>query len=126
VIDFGDVVHTGRVFDVAVGMANLLWDEPRDPWEQAIRFVEGYLDVRPLTHLELGVLGTCAQARVLLRILMAQWRAVEDPARSSYLESHSAKDWTHLRLARAVPAGSVEERLWTIAAHHEYEGGHDA
>jgi len=121
VIDFGDVVHTCRVFDVAVRMANLLCDIPEDPWGRAEQFAEGYLDLRSLTGQELGLLRICAQARVLLRILMARWRAVEDPTRSSYLISHSVKDWTHLRLAHSVAAGAVKNRLRAIVARREKE-----
>lgn len=115
VIDFGDVVRTARMFDVAVGMANLLSDDPADPWADAVRFVAGYLEVRQLSELELRVLATCAQARVVLRILMARWRAVEDPARRDYLLSHSVRDWSRLSLANAVPAAEVTAQIRAAA-----------
>jgi len=116
VIDFGDVVHTARAFDVAVGMANLLCDDPEDPWAKAVEFVAGYLEVRELSDAELRLLATCAQARVVLRILMAQWRAIEDPGRRDYLLSHSVKDWSHLYLAHAVPTPEITARMQAAAA----------
>jgi Ser/Thr protein kinase RdoA (MazF antagonist) len=115
VIDFGDVVRTARVFDVAVGMANLLCDDPADPWSKAVAFVGGYLEVRALSEAERALLGVCAQARVVLRILMAGWRAVVDPARRDYLLSHSVKDWTNLELAHAVSEQQIIERIRRIA-----------
>lgn len=115
VIDFGDVVRTARVFDVAVGMANLLCDDPADPWSKALAFVEGYVEVRALSESERALLWICAQARVVLRILMAQWRAVVDPTRRDYLLSHSVKDWTNLALAHAVSEQQITERIRRIA-----------
>lgn len=115
VIDFGDVVRTARVFDVVVGMANLLCDDPADPWAKAVAFAEGYLSIRPLTEPELSQLWIGAQARVVLRILMARWRAVADPPRRDYLLSHSSRDWTNLRLANAVPETTVTDRLHAAA-----------
>ncbi|WP_051342776.1 phosphotransferase [Pseudonocardia spinosispora] len=122
VIDFGDVVRTARAFDVAVGMANLLCDDPGDPWAKAVHFVEGYLDERALTEGELALLGVCAKARVVLRVLMALWRAVEDPARRDYLHSHSVKDWTHLHLAHAVPLSETTRRLHAAGTRNPQEG----
>jgi hydroxylysine kinase len=111
VIDFGDVVRTARVFDVAVGMANLLREDPADPWARALAFAAGYLAVRPLDVPERALLWVSAQARVVLRILMARWRAVADPARRDYLLSHSTRDWANLRLAHAVPEAEITARL---------------
>lgn len=116
VIDFGDVVHTARAFDVAVGMANLLCDNPDDPWEKALQFVDGYLDVRDLFDHELRLLCTSALARLVLRVLIAQWRAIADPTRRDYLLSHSAKDWTHLALAHAVSEHEVTTRIRAVAS----------
>lgn len=111
VLDFGDVVHTALVFDVAVGMANLLCDNPDNPWEKSMRFLDGYLELRELSELEMSLLTSCAKARVALRMLMANWRAVEDPARRDYLLSHSVRDRANLSLAHAVsprrPSGGM-------------------
>lgn len=115
VIDFGDVVRTAAVFDIAVGMANLLRASPAGPWEAALQFLDGYLSVRQVADDELAVLTVSAQARLLLRALMAQWRAIEDPARRDYLLSHSEKDWFHLALAQAVPEHEVTARIRALA-----------
>ena len=115
VIDFGDVVRTAVVFDVAVGMANLLCAGPDGPWDHALQFLDGYLAVRPVADHELAVLAVSAQARLLLRALMAQWRAIENPSRRDYLLSHSEMDWSHLALAQAVPEREMTARIRALA-----------
>ena len=122
IIDFGDVVRTALVFDVAVGMANLLYTDPADPWGRSLEFLGGYLGVRPVPGPELDVLPVAAQARVLLRALMAQWRAVDDPARRDYLISHSEEDWARLALARAVPEQDVTARIRSLAGGRRWPG----
>jgi Ser/Thr protein kinase RdoA (MazF antagonist) len=115
VIDFGDVVRTAVVFDIAVGMANLLCADPGDPWDHALQFLGGYLTVRPVADDELAVLAVSAQARLLLRALMARWRAIEDPSRRDYLLSHSETDWSHLALAQAVPEREMTATIRALA-----------
>lgn len=115
VIDFGDVVRTAVVFDIAVGMANLLCTGPGGPWDHPLQFLDGYLAVRPVADHELAVLAVSAQARLLLRALMARWRAIEDPSRRDYLLSHSETDWSHLALAQAVPEREMTARIRALA-----------
>jgi Ser/Thr protein kinase RdoA (MazF antagonist) len=118
VIDFGDVVRTAVVFDIAVAMANLLGTGPGSPWDPPIRFLNGYLSVRPVPATDLDVLSTAAQARLLLRALMAHWQAVENPARRDYLLSHSGRDWVHLARAQDEPAHSVSTRFKALRSRH--------
>jgi Ser/Thr protein kinase RdoA (MazF antagonist) len=115
VIDFGDVVRTAVVFDIAVGMANLLCTGPGGPWDHPLQFLDGYLAVRPVADHELAVLAVSAQARLLLRVLMARWRAIEDPSRRDYLLSHSETDWSHLALAQTVPEREMTARIRALA-----------
>jgi Ser/Thr protein kinase RdoA (MazF antagonist) len=114
IIDFGDVVRTAVVFDIAVGMANLLGAGPDDPWGPPTQFLDGYLSVRPVAAEELAVLPVSAQARLLLRALIAQWRAVEDPARRDYLLSHSTQDWARLARAQEEPVQSISARFGVL------------
>jgi hydroxylysine kinase len=118
VIDFGDVVRTAVVFDIAVGMANLLCATPGGAWDAPAQFLDGYLRVRPVADGELAVLAVSAQARLLLRALMAQWRAVEDPGRRDYLLSHSATDWAYLARAQEEPGHLVSERFKALGARY--------
>ncbi|MGH3171331.1 MAG: phosphotransferase, partial [Trebonia sp.] len=118
VIDFGDVVRTAVVFDVAVGMANLLGTGPGNPWAVPLQFLDGYLAVRAVERRELAVLAVSAQARLLLRALMAQWRAVEDPARRDYLLSHSEQDWARLARVQEDPDREATARIAALGDQH--------
>ena len=104
IIDFGDVVRTPVIFDLSVTMANLLGTDPSSPWEHALHVMDGYLSIRPLPVQELEALIISAQARLLLRALITQWRASQLPQRRDYLLSHSKPDWDRLASTAAAPA----------------------
>lgn len=116
VIDFGDVVRTCVVFDVAVGMANLIGDDENDPWGSAVTFLGGYLRSRPLPPADVELLREIALGRLLLRALVVCWRAHVDPARHAYLVTHAARDWSYLRRAHDVDVEEVRARLRTVSA----------
>jgi Ser/Thr protein kinase RdoA (MazF antagonist) len=103
IIDFGDVVRTPVIFDISVTMANLLGANPLSPWEHALHVLDGYRNIRPLQDLEFEALIVSAQARLLLRALITQWRASQLPQRRDYLLSHSKPDWARLAAAAAAP-----------------------
>jgi Ser/Thr protein kinase RdoA (MazF antagonist) len=104
IIDFGDVVRTPVIFDLSVTMANLLGTDPSSPWKHALHVMDGYLNIRPLPVQELEALIISAQARLLLRALITQWRASQLPERCDYLLSHSEPDWDRLTATAAAPA----------------------
>ena len=103
IIDFGDVVRTPVIFDLSVTMANLLGTDPSSPWKHALHVMDGYLCIRPLPVQELEALIISAQARLLLRALITQWRASQLPERRDYLLSHSKPDWDRLAATAAAP-----------------------
>ena len=111
IIDFGDVVRTPVIFDISVTMANLLGADPASPWKHALHVMEGYRSIRPLPHHELEALIVSAQARLLLRALITQWRASQLPQRRDYLLSHSKPDWDRLAAAAAAPAPELPSSL---------------
>lgn len=104
IIDFGDVVRTPVIFDLSVTMANLLGADPGRPWEHALHVMDGFRNIRPLPDRELEALIISAQARLLLRALITQWRASQLPQRRDYLLSHSMPDWDRLASTAAAPA----------------------
>ena len=111
VIDFGDTVRTCVVFDVAVCMANLLGVAQADPWQLPIAFLSGYHAERGINAEELPLVREAALGRLVLRSLVAQWRAGMDAERHAYLVSHSRDDWTRLAQAFARPADEVRAAM---------------
>jgi Ser/Thr protein kinase RdoA (MazF antagonist) len=84
VIDFGDVVRTQRINDVAVAMADHL-DESAEPFAPALDLLRGYLAVEPLQAEELGVIYDLVRTREITRIVGAEWRAARFPENRTYL-----------------------------------------
>lgn len=111
VIDFGDVVRTRVVFDVAVGMANVIGTDPDDPWGTAAAFLGGYQQTRPLPDADVELLREIALGRLLLRALVVDWRAHVDPDRHAYLMSHADRDWACLERAHATDPDTVRTML---------------
>lgn len=84
VIDFGDIVYSPLVVDVAVACAYLL-KQGEDPLVDVCAFIESYSDVRPLTEEETGVLFDLIQTRLAMTIMIARWRAARYPENRDYI-----------------------------------------
>jgi Ser/Thr protein kinase RdoA (MazF antagonist) len=63
ILDFGDVLYTARVADLAIALSYL-------PQELHDSFIAGFESVVPLTADERAVLGPCIRARTAQRILL--------------------------------------------------------
>jgi len=111
IIDFGDVVRTPVIFDISVAMANQLGADPDRPWDQALHIMDGYRATRPLPDNELEALTAAAPARLLLRALITQWRAIQRPEAREYLLSHSKTDWGRIASVAATPSPSLRTTL---------------
>jgi len=108
IIDFGDAVRSAVIFDISVAAANHLGADPEAPWRQALKIIDGYRTVRPLPIQESEALAAAAPARLLLRALITQWRAIQRPETRDYLLSHSQPDWDRLAATAAAPTPKVD------------------
>lgn len=111
VIDFGDVVRSPVVFELAVAVANQIGLDERRPWDGALEIVRGYRAVRPIPDRDVALLAIAGPARLLLRALIFGWRAAVHPHTRDYGLSHSARDWTRLRCALSVVTPTVQALL---------------
>ncbi|GAB3231071.1 phosphotransferase [Mycolicibacterium hippocampi] len=111
IIDFGDVVRSPLIFELAVAVANQIGVDERRPWDRALHIVRGYRSVRPLADRDIMLLAIAAPARLLLRALVFGWRANIHPDSRHYGLSHSALDWSRLRCALSVATPTVEALL---------------
>lgn len=73
-IDFGDVVHGPRVYDLAVGLAYALLDQP-DLVATTRNVVGGYVAEHPLTALELQVVFDLVAARLAMSVAISSHRS---------------------------------------------------
>lgn len=84
VIDFGDMVETCLIIDVAVA-ASYLADNPDDPLASVSRMVQAYHRVRPLLPEEIIILRDLIVARLITSISITGWRANRYPANAAYI-----------------------------------------
>ncbi|MDF2825819.1 MAG: hypothetical protein K0R68_3227, partial [Mycobacterium sp.] len=116
VIDFGDVVRSPVVFELAVAVANQIGVNERYPWDSAVDIVRGYRAVQPLSDRDVALLAIAGPARLLLRALIFGWRAAVHPHSRDYGLSHSAQDWTRLRCALSVAMPTIQTLLSATGA----------
>lgn len=83
-IDFGDMVQTYLIADVAVA-ASYLANHPTDPLSSVSRFVSAYHRVKPLNFDEVTVLRDLIVARLISSICITGWRATRYPSNAEYI-----------------------------------------
>jgi len=110
IIDFGDVIVTALVNDVAIAAAYLLGDDA-DPVGPALDFIAGYHAVSPLTEAELALLPDLILGRVVARIVISEWRAERFPANRGYVLRNTPRAWDQLDRLLSIPAGQFAARI---------------
>lgn len=120
IIDFGDMIRTIRVAEVAIAAAHLLYREA-DPMSTMAQVVKGYARVLPLERDEIAVLPALIQARLVTRELIVSWRRRANPAATtSYRDDVSRFGWEALARCDALSLSETVERLAEAARF----GGH--
>jgi hydroxylysine kinase len=110
ILDFGDVVSTWRVADLAVSLSYLI-PSTGDPWGPLLAVVAGYQRENPLTALELDALPTLVDARLAQRILIASWLGVAVPENREYLWRNMALSQAQLAASTLVDSSTIRERI---------------
>jgi 4-aminobutyrate aminotransferase-like enzyme/Ser/Thr protein kinase RdoA (MazF antagonist) len=78
IIDFGDILHTCTVFEVAIAAAYILPGKA-DPLETAARLTGSYHKLYPLQEVELEVLFHAICARLCATLLISAYQSKLDP-----------------------------------------------
>lgn len=86
ILDFGDVVHSFPVAELAVAMsyAGSYSNESRDPWAPALALLDGYRSMTELTETELDILPNLVLGRLAQRMLLGSWLASARPENAGY------------------------------------------
>lgn len=114
IIDFGDVIVTALVNDVAIAAAYLLGDGEGaggDLLAPALDLVAGYHAVTPLTEAELVLLPDLILGRVVARIIISEWRAERFPENRGYVLRNTPRAWEQLDRLLSIPAGQFAARI---------------
>jgi Ser/Thr protein kinase RdoA (MazF antagonist) len=110
ILDFGDMVYTSLVNDVAVG-ASYHMNGPGDPWECVAQFVAAYHAVSPLERIEVDLLFDLIAARFVLTVCITGWRAARYPENSAYILKNNAGAWNGLAHLSTLPRDEAQRRL---------------
>lgn len=101
VVDFGDMVHSIVVADLAVAAAYAILDKP-DPIGAAAAVVRGYHETHPLEEREVAILFDLIRARLAISVAMAARQGAAAPA-NEYLQISQRQVWTTLVALDRVP-----------------------
>jgi 4-aminobutyrate aminotransferase-like enzyme/Ser/Thr protein kinase RdoA (MazF antagonist) len=102
VIDFGDLLHTATVCELAIACAYAMMGKP-DPLAAASHIVAGYHTALPLEEAELAVLYPLICARLCISVTNSAYQQAVDPE-NTYLQVSDAPAWALLdRLADVPP-----------------------
>jgi Ser/Thr protein kinase RdoA (MazF antagonist) len=108
-IDFGDMVHSALVCDLAIALAYAMQLQPR-PLEAAAHVVRSYQGCLPLTDAEIDALYPLLTARLCMSLCYAAHNAQaksDDP----YQQVSAAPAWELMQQLAALPAGSARAAL---------------
>ncbi len=110
IIDFGDMVKSPGVIDVAVAAAYQLAGDD-DPLAGALPLIAGYHAVRPLRPLEIELLLDLMRTRLASSILIMSWRMRQFPQNRDYLMRSQAGFRRHLAGLEGVDGGLAAARI---------------
>lgn len=110
ILDFGDVVLTQLINDVAVAVTNQLSDDD-DPIAPGLDLVRGFHAVVPLQEAELEVLYELVRLRTVVRIIISEWRARRFPENRKYILRNTPRAWSLLERLPASGGLGVTARF---------------
>ncbi|MBS1485979.1 MAG: aminotransferase class III-fold pyridoxal phosphate-dependent enzyme [Bacteroidetes bacterium] len=100
VIDFGDVVYTHTVNELAIALAYAMMDKP-NPLEAACHIVRGFNKKFTLTETELQVLFALTGARLLISVTCSELNRQENPG-NEYLQISDRPAWDLLKKLKSI------------------------
>lgn len=109
ILDFGDMVRSRRIFEVAVAGAYALLGE-EDPVASLAELTAGYHRVTPLEDRELSLLVPLVRARLGVSVVFSAERAVQRPG-EAYLTVSEAPAWEALERLHRIPDPVAEARI---------------
>ena len=94
IVDFGDMVHSAEIADVAVAVTSLLRGRAGpDLFRAGRRTVDGYQTRRPLEDVELSLLGDLIAARLVALVVLGAWLVEQHPENADYNQAWDADSW---------------------------------
>lgn len=95
IIDFGDLTSTPRVNDLAIAAAYQVADSG-DPLAPACELIAAYHAVSPLEPAEFAILFDLLAARMVMTVVISNWRAFRYPENRDYILRNNQAAWARL------------------------------
>lgn len=110
ILDFGDMVHTALVNDLAIAASYRLTDG-RDPLGAVSEFVAAYHAVLPLEPMEIDLLFDLMTTRLVTVVAISGWRAQRHSENRDYILRNNALSWARLERCAAVSRAQAQQTL---------------
>lgn len=111
ILDFGDMVRTPLINDVAVGVSYQL-GEGDELLSGANSFLKGFNSVTQLQEQELAILHDLIMIRMVIRITLTEWRASRFPENRDYILRNTARSWRQFEQLQKLGREAVELALF--------------
>ncbi len=117
VIDFGDIVRSPLIVDVAVAAAYLLRDDD-DTLDDVLEFVAAYHAVEGLQTAEIDLLYDLILTRSTMTVLITHWRAALYPHNRDYILRSEPRARQLLQRLRNADRADVVAQLHSACPQH--------
>lgn len=105
-IDFGDMVYSCTVFEIAIAAAYIMLDKA-DPVAAAAQLIAGYHQNCPLTPLELSLLPVLIPTRLCTSVAISAFQQAQEPEHD-YLSISEQPSWQLLNYLAAIPPALLQ------------------
>jgi 4-aminobutyrate aminotransferase-like enzyme len=120
IIDFGDMIHTPLVMDLAAPIA-YMFREQDDPLEIAVEIIAAYHEILPLEPLELSLMYDLIATRLTMLNVIAAWRVNLFPDNREYIAGYVDSVWGKLAAWRTLDPAEVTRRYFRACGFWESE-----
>ena len=117
IIDFGDIVHSSLLQDVASGISSILRKRGEDALATARLFLDGYTSCTPLEPIELQLLGPTIGIRLAAIMTIGAWEVARHPEKSSHFDECAEDSLLLLRQLDEAGPKAVDAALGAPGSH---------
>ncbi len=111
ILDFGDMVRTPRICDLAVAASYLV--DPEDPLSLLLPLITAYHARLPLLPAEIALLPDLITARMLTTLTIAGWRAARYPENAAYILRNAPSAESGLQALRQADPARLADTFLT-------------
>ena len=112
-IDFGDMVKSPLIMDLAIAAAYQLSDGD-DPFSGALPMIAGYHAIRPLQAIEMELLLDLIRTRLVTSLLISSYRVTLFPENREYLMSSHQSAINYLTRLQDLDVAVAQERIHAV------------